>query len=125
MEAQLELLTDIYMLLMIEKRIRGGICHAIHWYANNKYMKEYGKNKESSYLKYWDVSNLYSWAMPQKFPVNKFEWIENTFQFNEDFIKKYNEKDDVRYFFEVDIQCPEKLNELHNDLLFLPERRKN
>ena len=39
---------------MIEKRIRGGICHAIHRYveANNKYMKDYNKNKESSYLTY-------------------------------------------------------------------------
>ena len=44
---------------MVEKGIRGGICHAIHRYAkaNNKYTKEYDKNKESSYLKYWDVDN--------------------------------------------------------------------
>ena len=42
------------MLLMVEKRIRGGICHAIHRYAkaNNKYMKDYDKNKESPYLNY-------------------------------------------------------------------------
>ena len=45
--------------------MRRGICHAIYWYAktNNKYMKEYDKNKESSYLKYWDVNDLYGWAM--------------------------------------------------------------
>ena len=50
---------------MIEKRIRGGMFHAIHQYvkANNKCMKDYYKNKESSYLKYWDVNNLYGWAM--------------------------------------------------------------
>ena len=43
------------MSLMVGKGIWGGICHAIHWYAivNNKYMKDYDKNKESSYLKYW------------------------------------------------------------------------
>ena len=42
------------MLLMVEKGIRGGICHAIHRYAkaNNKYMKDYDKNKELSCLKY-------------------------------------------------------------------------
>ena len=59
-EVKLELLTDIDMLLMVEKGIRGGICHAIYWYpkANNKYMKDYDKNKEWSYLKYWDVHNL-------------------------------------------------------------------
>ena len=59
-EGKLELLTDIDILLMVEKGIRGGICHAIHRYAkaNNKCMKDYDKSKESSYLKYWDVYNL-------------------------------------------------------------------
>ena len=63
------------MLLMVEKGITGGICHTIHQYAkaNNKHMKNYDKNKESSYLKYWDVNNLYGWAMSQRLPVNKFE----------------------------------------------------
>ena len=49
------------MLLMVEKGIRGGIRHAIPRYAkaNSKYIKGYDKNKESSYLKYWDVHNLH------------------------------------------------------------------
>ena len=53
------------MLLMIPKGIREGICHAIYHYAkaNNKYMKDYNKNKESLYLKYWDVKN------------KSFQWI--------------------------------------------------
>ena len=55
-----ELLIDIDMLLMVRKGIRGGINHATHWYAkaNNKYMKEYDKNKELSYLKDWEVNNV-------------------------------------------------------------------
>ena len=63
------------MLLMVEKWIRSGICHAIHRYAkaNNKYIKDYDKNKEPSYLSYWDVNNLYGWAMSQKLPGNNFE----------------------------------------------------
>ena len=58
-KAELKLLINYDMLLMVEKGIRGGICHEIHWYAkvNNKYMKDYDKNKESSYLKYWNVNN--------------------------------------------------------------------
>ena len=52
-EVKLQLLTDIDMLLMVEKGIRRAICHGINRYAkvNNKYMKDYDKNKESSYLK--------------------------------------------------------------------------
>ena len=52
------------MLLLVEKGITGEICHAIYRYvkANNKYMKNYDKNKKLWYLKYWDVNNLYGWA---------------------------------------------------------------
>ena len=60
--------------------------------------------------------------MSQKLPVNNFEWIKDTF--NEDFIKNYDEESDEEYFLEVDVQYLEKLNELHNDLPFLPERMK-
>ena len=114
----LDLLTNIDMFLMVEKGIRRGICHSIYWYvkANNKYMKNYDKNKKSSYLQYWDVNNLYGWTMLQKFPVNNFEWIKDTSQFIEDFMKNYNEESDEGYFLEIDVQCLEKLHELQNDL---------
>ena len=46
--------------------------------------------------------------MSQKFPVNNFEWINDTYQFNEDFIKNYNEESDEVYFLEVDVQYLEK-----------------
>ena len=54
------MLTNIDMLLMVEKGIKREICQAVYQYAkaNNKYMKDYDKSKES-YLKYWDVNNLY------------------------------------------------------------------
>ena len=54
-------------------------------------MKDYDQNKQLSYLQYWDVNNLYGWAMLQMFPVNNFEWIKDASQFNEDFLKNYNE----------------------------------
>ena len=60
----------------------------------------------------------------KKLPVNKLEWIKDTSQFNEDFIKNYNEESDEGYFLEVGVQYPEKLLELHNYLPFLPERMK-
>ena len=62
------------MLLMVEKGIRGGICHSIYRYAkaNNKYMKDYDKNKESSYIQYWDANNLHGLTMSQKLPARQF-----------------------------------------------------
>ena len=58
-------------------------------------MKSYDKNKESSYLKYWDVNNLYDWGISQKLPVNKFEWIKDTSKSNEDFVKKFVKTKDI------------------------------
>ena len=102
-EVILEFLTDIGMLLMVEKGLTGGICHTIHRYtkANNRYMKDYDKNKESPYLKYWEVNNLHGWAKSQKLPVNNFEWIEDTSQFNENFIRNYNKESHEGYFISL------------------------
>ena len=120
---ELELLTDYDMLLMVEEGIRGGICHSIHRYAkaNNKYMKHYNNNEESSYIQYLDANNLYGWAMSKKLPVNGFKWTDNN-KINEEFIKNYNQNDKKGYIFEVDVKYPNKLHELHSDLPFLPER---
>ena len=71
-DVKLELLTDVDMSLMVEKGIRGGICHAILRYAkaNNKYMKDYNEDEEESFLQYDDANNLYGFAMIQPLPVN-------------------------------------------------------
>ena len=86
-------------------------------------MKNYDENK-SSYIQYWDVNNLYRWVMSQKLSVNNFEGIEDTCQFNEDFIKNYNKKSDKEYFFKVDVHYLQKIHGLHNDLPFRPEKIK-
>ena len=62
--------------------------------------------------------------MSQKLPVYNFESIKDTSKFNENFIKNYNDESGERYFLRVDVQYPEKLHELHNDLPFLSERMK-
>ena len=87
-------------------------------------MKNYNKNIMSSYLIYLDANNLYRWAMSQNLPMNGFKWVKNLSQFNESFIKNYDENSDIGYFLEIDIDYPEKLFNLHKDLPFLPERKK-
>ena len=88
---KLELLTDYHMLLMIEKEIRGGICQAAHRYfkANDKYMNNYDKKIDSSYIIYriLDGNNLYGRAMSQKLPVNGFKCVKKLSKFNEDLKK--------------------------------------
>ena len=72
-KVELELLTNIDILLMVKKGVRGGICHVTHRYAkaNNKSMKNYDRDMELSYLMYLDASNLYRWAMSQKLFMTK------------------------------------------------------
>ena len=74
---------------MVEKGISGGISHAIQRYAkaNNKYMKNYDENEESSFLEYLDANNLYGWAMSEPLPVNGFDWMEDLSKIDQDFIK--------------------------------------
>ena len=132
---ELELLTDYDMLLMVEKGIKGGICHSIHRYAkaNNKYMQNYNNNEESSYIQYLDTNNLYGWAISKKLPVNGFKWLDTSEtsvlarsnkinEINEDFIKNYDENNDKGYILEVDVKYSKRLHELHSDLPFLSER---
>ena len=101
---KLELLTDYNMLLMVEEGIRGRICHSIHRYAK--------------------ANNLYGWAMSQKLPVNNINWVKNKSKIDEKFTKNYDEDSDKGYIFEVDVEYPRRLHDLHSDLPFLPEGMK-
>ena len=87
-------------------------------------MKDYDKKKESSYLKYWDVNNLYRCPMSQKLPVNRFKWVEDISEFNEDFVKSYKEESNEGYFLELHVQYPKNLIEPHNYLPFLLETKE-
>ena len=114
------------MLLMVQKGIRGGICHAIHRYAkaNNKYMKNYDEDEESSFLEFLVAKNLYGWAMSEPLPVNGFDWMEDLSKIYADFIKNYDKDSDKGYILELEIEYPKNLHDLHNDLPFLPEKMK-
>ena len=121
---EIELLTDYDMLLMIEEGIKGGICHAMQRYAkaNDKYMKDYDKKKKSSYIQYLDANNLYGKAMTEKLTVRGFKWVNHISKMDEDFVKDYDKNDNKGYILEVDVDYPNKLQNLHSDLPFLPER---
>ena len=111
---------------MVEEGIRGGICHGIHRHAkaNNKYMKNYDKNKKSSYIQYLEANNLYGWEMSQKLPKNGFKQISDVVETDEKFIKNYDEDRDKGYILEADVKYPKRLHDLHSDLPFLPKRMK-
>ena len=120
----LELLSDVDMLLMIEKGIRGGISIISNRYgkANNKYMKDYNKKELIKFLMYLDANNLYGVGMSQKLPVHSFKWmtnkeIENIF--NNQIVQVWERTPCI---LEVDLEYPEELHDLHNDYPLCPER---
>ena len=121
---ELELLSDLDMLLMVENGIRGGISIISNRYgeANNKYMKDYNKNKPSKYLMYLDANNLYGCAMSEKLPTHGFKWLSN-----KEIQKLYNNQvvqvwERYPCILEVDLEYPEKLHDSNNDYPFCPER---
>ncbi|XP_065641176.1 uncharacterized protein LOC136073505 [Hydra vulgaris] len=116
-KVQLELLSDYDMILMIKQGIRGGISTISNrlGVANNKYMENYDKSKESTYIQYLDANNLYGWAMSKPLPTHGFKWM------NEKEIENWKSTSCI---LEVDLGYPEHLHDLHNDYPLAPERLK-
>ena len=120
----LELLSDVDKLLMIEKGIRGGISIISNRYgkANNKYMADFNKKELSKYLMYVDANNLYGCAMSEKLPVHSFKWMSNKEienLFNNQIVQVWEKTPCI---LEVDLEYPEELHDLHNDYPLCPER---
>ena len=97
---------------MIETGLRGGVSYIANRYSkpNNKYLSDYDKNKNSSYLMYLDANNFNGWAMSQPLPTGRFKWLkENKW---DDIFKK---KERIGYFIECDLEYPKELHYIHND----------
>ena len=115
-KVELELLTDIEMLDMVEERIRGGISSIInrHAKANNKDMgKDFNPENPSKYLVYLDANNLYGWAISMPLPTKGFKWMTK---------EELQDWKNHTCILEVDLEYPEELHDLHNEYPLAPER---
>ena len=114
------------MLLMFERGIRGGITQAVHRYAsaNNPYMEEYDKHKETNHLQYLDANNLYGWAMSQSLPTGEFRWINYDSWDPVRLVNMISREKDYGYLLEVDVKYPKELHDLHNDIPFMCSNMK-
>jgi len=118
-KVKLELLSDIDMLQMVNRGIRGGVSMISRRYAkaNNKYMKEtYNPNQPSNFITYLDANNLYGWAMSQPLPTHGFEWMSD-----EELENWRNMPNGKGCILEVDLEYPKELHDLHNDYPLAPE----
>ena len=118
---ELEKISDIDKYYFIEKGLRGGTSYITKRYAkaNNKYMNDYDPEKPSTFITYLDKNNLYGWSMSEYLPYGEFEWLENVDEFD---VNSINEKSEIGYFLEVDLEYPDELHELHNDYPLAPEK---
>ena len=114
---------------MEEKGLCGGVNNIANRYSkpNTKYVGDYDKNKESSYLMYLDANKLYGWAMSQPLATGGFKLVKNDKwddKFNLDFSLTFffTRKEGIGYFVECDLEYPENLHGLHNDYPLAPEK---
>ena len=113
---ELELISDIYMYLFVEKRMRGRISYITKRYskANNKYMKSYDNKKSSKYITFLNANNLYGSTMSQYLPYSRFKQL-NQKEIDKLCLNSIGENSSDGYILEVDLKYPDELHELDND----------
>ena len=118
----IELISDMDMYLFVENNIRGGLSQISkrHAKANHPALKDYDANKELEYLLYLDANNLYGYSMSQYLPQKNFKW--NLEEWTEDKIMKLTDTSPTGYLFEVDLEYPKELHDLHNGYPLAPEK---
>ena len=82
--------------------------------ANNKYMKDYDKTQESSYIMYLDANNLYGGAVVEKLPTGGFKWVPS-YRMTERFIMEYDDESDTGHIIKCDLDYPKELHDAHNN----------
>ena len=118
---KLEKISDIGKYLFIEKWLRGGISYIVkrHAKAINKYINDYDPKKQSKFISYLDMNNLYGSAISEYIPYEGSKWLKNVDKFD---VMSINEKILIGYLLEVDLENPDKLHELRNDYPLAPEK---
>ena len=122
----IELLTDMNMYLFVESSIRGGLSQISKRYAkaNNKYMSSgYDASTMDSYILYLDANNLYGYAMCEYLPKSGFKWSERM-DWTTESILQLDDKGEKGFLFDVDLEYPEELHDLHNGYALASENQK-
>ncbi|KRT85550.1 hypothetical protein AMK59_2282, partial [Oryctes borbonicus] len=119
---ELETLQDVDILMFLEKGIRGGMtqCSSRYAKANNKYMPDCDPASPSTYLMYYDINAMYSWAMSQFLPSEGLEWVEDAGNLNFD-VPDDNQEG---YILEVDLEYPQHIHDRQRDLPMAPTKQK-
>ena len=119
---KLEKISNIDKYLFIEKGLREGISYIAKRYAkaNNKYINDYDPKKQSPFIPYLDMNNLYGWVMSEYLP---YEGLKRLKIYDNFYVISVNEKSSIGYLLEVDFEYSDELHELNNDYPLAPEKR--
>lgn len=118
---ELELITDLEIMDMVERQKRGGLCFVgskRYAQANNKYLETYDRSKPSTYLMYWDANNLYGWAMSQYLPYKNLKLINNALLGD---ILQTADDSEIGYIIECDLYFPPEIHDKLKEFVPAPE----